>query len=230
MAVSATAWFDHLLLTILAEVFMKICKVDGCNREKSISNKYSKLCEIHRYNWYKYKSYERPIKKLTNGIFYICKVHGELTIEKTRKQKSSYNDNYYYKCKICRNEIERNRLNKTKYLTTPRKHIKHKLPEFIHEKHDKIHAYTILNRFKITALEYYEMLEKQNHVCKICKCPETMRKRNSNKPKMLAIDHCHSTNIIRGLLCHKCNVGLGSFKDSIEYLGSAIEYLKATNR
>lgn len=40
------------------------------------------------------------------------------------------------------------------------------------------------------------------------------------------IDHCHTTNTFRGLLCHQCNIGLGNFKDNPELLVKAIAYLK----
>jgi hypothetical protein len=42
----------------------------------------------------------------------------------------------------------------------------------------------------------------------------------------LAVDHCHTTGKIRGLLCSKCNPALGAFNDNIEILNSAIKYLK----
>lgn len=40
------------------------------------------------------------------------------------------------------------------------------------------------------------------------------------------VDHDHNTNKIRGLLCSRCNMGLGFFDDSIEGLTKAINYLK----
>lgn len=42
----------------------------------------------------------------------------------------------------------------------------------------------------------------------------------------LCIDHCHNTQIVRGILCTKCNTGLGMFDDNIEKLQAAIKYLK----
>lgn len=42
----------------------------------------------------------------------------------------------------------------------------------------------------------------------------------------LAVDHCHESGKVRGLLCSNCNNGLGRFKDNLEYLKNAIKYLK----
>lgn len=44
--------------------------------------------------------------------------------------------------------------------------------------------------------------------------------------KELDIDHCHETGIIRSLLCNRCNQALGLFKDDIESLKKAINYLE----
>ena len=162
---------------------------------------------------------------MTN-IVKICKIHGELDRDKTITNRMSSKGKEYLRCRECRNISERNRL-KSKYITTPKKHEKVKVPSFVkHE--DKPHAYTILHRFKMSPASYYEMLEKQNSLCAICKQPETQLKKKYNKVKMLSIDHCHSTGKIRGLLCHKCNTGLGSFQDSETILSSAINYLKAS--
>ena len=74
------------------------------------------------------------------------------------------------------------------------------------------------NDFGITIEKYEEMLKNQNGVCKICNNPE-------KKGKNLAVDHCHKTSIIRGLLCSNCNTGLGKFEDDVERLKNAINYL-----
>ncbi len=59
------------------------------------------------------------------------------------------------------------------------------------------------------------LFEVQHGKCAIC---------NKTK-KLLHVDHCHETGKVRGLLCYNCNNGLGRFKDNIEFLKTAINYL-----
>ena len=85
----------------------------------------------------------------------------------------------------------------------------------------------IRKRYGITEDQYYQMLKEQNGVCCICKLPNS----GGFRPKQrLAIDHDHNTKFVRGLLCQKCNRGLGLFNDSIERLKSAIKYLERANK
>jgi hypothetical protein len=43
----------------------------------------------------------------------------------------------------------------------------------------------------------------------------------------LCVDHCHKTHKIRGMLCQRCNKGLGLFKDDPELLEFAATYVRA---
>lgn len=69
---------------------------------------------------------------------------------------------------------------------------------------------------------YQQMILAQGNVCAICKLPETKRDSQRGKSCTLAVDHCHSTGKVRGLLCFRCNINLGwyeSMKDSfLSYL------------
>ena len=66
------------------------------------------------------------------------------------------------------------------------------------------------------------MAVAQDGRCAICrKIPTT----GPHKGK-LAVDHCHTSGKVRGLLCNICNVGLGHSEDSVERLQTAILYLQ----
>ncbi len=80
------------------------------------------------------------------------------------------------------------------------------------------------NMHGITIYEYDALLESQNSLCAICSQAETITNKNG-KRRALAIDHCHKSREIRGLLCTNCNKGLGHFMDSVDLLRLAIRYL-----
>lgn len=80
--------------------------------------------------------------------------------------------------------------------------------------------------FGITLEDFNNMLESQNSVCAICNCPESKVFKKTGKIVDMCVDHCHKTGKVRGLLCWGCNTSLGKFKDSIENLQNAINYLK----
>ena len=83
------------------------------------------------------------------------------------------------------------------------------------------------NKYGITVDNYYQMLENQNGGCGICgtKVPSA-RQRQYVTQEMFFVDHCHSTGKVRGLLCGKCNRGLGYFEDEPERLEEAANYLR----
>lgn len=84
----------------------------------------------------------------------------------------------------------------------------------------------VCRRLHTTPELYYEMQKKQDNKCAICNLEETRQSRTKGKICQLAIDHCHETGKIRALLCHSCNVAIGSFKDDIQLLKNAISYLE----
>ena len=79
--------------------------------------------------------------------------------------------------------------------------------------------------YGIGYLDVLYLLEKQNYLCAICK--EVGFKMHEGVKSPLNVDHCHSTGIVRGLLCHNCNRALGLLKDDKERLLAAISYLES---
>lgn len=84
--------------------------------------------------------------------------------------------------------------------------------------------YHLKKSYNLSLEDYRSILESQNGVCVICGKEETLKLRGVTKP--LHVDHNHRTGKVRGLLCNECNSGLGRFKDNIELLQSAIQYLR----
>lgn len=80
-------------------------------------------------------------------------------------------------------------------------------------------------KYGITLEWYREQLSKQSNVCAICKQPEKAVIRG--KVISMPVDHCHKTGKPRGLLCTKCNRGLGLFSDNVDVLKAAIQYLNS---
>lgn len=75
--------------------------------------------------------------------------------------------------------------------------------------------------YGITQSQYDEMLISQNGVCAICNMSN-----NEKRDRALSVDHDHKTGKVRGLLCQRCNIGLGKFQDDIWIMELAILYLK----
>jgi len=75
-------------------------------------------------------------------------------------------------------------------------------------------------RYGLTKDQYEELLLKHLGKCAICKTDPLQ-----TGGKRLAIDHCHETGKIRGLLCASCNRAIGMLKDNTDVLKKAIQYL-----
>jgi hypothetical protein len=163
-----------------------------------------------------------------------------MTLEKQcNKCLSVKTDNYFHKDKskkdglhtICKECQQQNKIaNKENARETRKKYEKAKATEIKeywktynsnpHLK-QKLKEKHLLNTYNIS-LEDLEILKKaQKYSCAICGTHEQDCSR-----KTLFVDHCHSTNKIRGLLCSQCNSALGLLYDDESLLEKAITYLK----
>jgi hypothetical protein len=77
-------------------------------------------------------------------------------------------------------------------------------------------------RYGITPERYQELLKQQNYRCGICGIHE-----DEVSQRSLCVDHCHNSNQVRGLLCDKCNRGIGAFNDDPELISKAAEFIDA---
>lgn len=82
-----------------------------------------------------------------------------------------------------------------------------------------------LRNYGIPFEEAQALLDSQGGGCAICNKELTLDNRGKPAAEHSAIDHCHSTGKVRGILCMHCNQGLGKFFDDPALLRKAAEYL-----
>ena len=63
----------------------------------------------------------------------------------------------------------------------------------------------LLRNYGLDSVDYDEMLRRQGYACAICKV--------SSDAQKLVVDHCHRTKHVRGLLCTRCNLALGTLEN-----------------
>lgn len=134
------------------------------------------------------------------------------TILNCRKCNQDKPENHFYTngngkkrnhCIECHNKVSKEAANKRKKHTAERARV-----------------YELKEKYGLSVTDYNILLLNQNGCCKICE----NHQRTFNTP--LVVDHCHSTGVVRGLLCDYCNKGLGFFKDSYVTLLAAASYIK----
>jgi hypothetical protein len=84
---------------------------------------------------------------------------------------------------------------------------------------------SLKRRYGISFDDYKSLLEKQDYRCAICKTEDMKTART----EWFAVDHCHESGKVRGLLCNNCNRGVGLLQDSVEILENAINYLNVSD-
>lgn len=132
----------------------------------------------------------------------VCRTCAELKPISAYYRAPANKTGYNYECKVCVLE----------YQAMARRRFKEKYP-------NRMRELRLRSQYGLEIGGYDRLFEEQNGVCAICYRPPT-----PGRP--LSVDHCHDTGMVRGLLCTKCNTGLGIFADSAEVVAGALEYLR----
>lgn len=90
---------------------------------------------------------------------------------------------------------------------------------------DRFRGYHYKHRYGVTAEQVREMHAAQGGCCAICKDPAPIT--GAKRTALAAVDHCHTTMKVRGLLCRNCNLMIGNAKDMPQVLRAAANYLEA---
>lgn len=86
----------------------------------------------------------------------------------------------------------------------------------------KFRAYRLKQKFGISVEEYDRLLSEQGGVCAICG--------GTDNNKRLAVDHCHKTNIVRALLCGRCNPAVGFLLEDVSLATKVLAYIEKHQR
>lgn len=176
------------------------CRIDGCNN-KAFGHG---LCSKHYNRQRRHGSTAKPLKRrgrlIQEGKSYCPKCDSVKEIGEFLKDTHTKYGISIY-CAACHQEKA-----KARYRTNP----------------DYYKDADLRKKFGMSLEQYRELERKQDYRCALC--------RKEPGSKKLAVDHDHKTGENRGLLCDRCNLGLGWFADSIELLEAAIQYLKTHNQ
>jgi hypothetical protein len=85
-------------------------------------------------------------------------------------------------------------------------------------------SYRLKSEYGLSELRYQRLAKTQGWLCLICDDKPDVR------GEKLVIDHDHSTGEVRGLICRRCNTGLGYFRDNANFLRHAVHYLNPAKR
>lgn len=160
------------------------------------------------------KCKQKPVSEMTERICTTCKLVKSISEFRIRtritpKPRST--------CKKCES-IQKREANLKKPGFTNAVEIR-KWEKDNPEKHAKSKIRTKVRRINLLHnLEQIENKLTNQRLCEICNQPPSTN-------EVLSIDHCHTSGKFRGLICNPCNLALGLFRDNIDTLKNAIEYL-----
>lgn len=142
---------------------------------------------------------------------FVVKTCNTCHIEKANKYFGVNNampDNLSNKCKQCTSVARRkNRDDNPEVYKKQWQRNKYSKPEYAENRR-------LLAAYGITSIVKNFLIRKTNGSCEIC-----------GDNTKLVVDHDHDNSFVRGMLCSKCNRGIGHFDDNIELLQKAIDYL-----
>ena len=145
-----------------------------------------------------------------------CKKCGESKSDEEFYKESRVKDGLQARCKDCCKSDAR-----AVFVANPepyRRRSRDKPPE--ERRADRLRL-----KYGLTLEDYDKLLLQQEGKCAICQTAQS----GHNMTDELLVDHCHTTNKVRGLLCCSCNLMIGKSQDNPDVLKAAAAYLEINN-
>lgn len=172
---------------------------------------------------------------------FLCKTCN-IVLDETKFSIRNDSNKYRTNCNKCRSKLEGTRYHSVlktsciykckvdEYIKTHKDIKKIKDKDYRIKNSDKV-KYTsrmghLRRKYGISLEVYSNMLNEQKNCCKICNLPETSKNPKTGEINTLAVDHCHITGIVRGLLCFRCNTNLGIFENNKDIFDKYLENYK----
>ncbi len=191
-------------MVVIQKMKCKNCFKEFDRKPSDIRRGRTKFCSMECSQEYKSSSSKKHAESVLKAGKKQCKMCGKTRLLKFFPKSKKSATGYFSYCINCRRDVNRN--------SDVKRSKGCKRKDFSRRAYLK-------RTYAITQEEYDEMWKKQGCKCAICGSSDTTK-------KLPAIDHCHNTGKIRGILCENCNRGLGMFHDDIGKMQSAIDYLK----
>jgi hypothetical protein len=116
-----------------------------------------------------------------------------------------------YMCKECENKTAKERY-----------HQKYKHNE---EAPKKTYINKLKREYNLTEEDFLILWNNTKGRCGICNTEMWSVLVENSKGRIASVDNCHDTGVVRVIICHKCNGGLGQFDDKVDFLKKAVKYL-----
>lgn len=100
--------------------------------------------------------------------------------------------------------------------------LRDKIYEDCFSQREKSTSCELWRNYRISLKEWRSLWKEQQGKCRCCS-----KQLDPNPSRFTVVDHNHKTKKIRGIVCNRCNHGIGIFKDSVPYLQKAVQYLQS---
>lgn len=159
-------------------------------------------------------------KSGTRRVYYINCVDCGTEVKKYDKYRA---ENSYHRCITCFNKFKFSKeVEKVSHKICKKCNQDLPIEKFFVRKsgHHRLECIKCINLhpYKINKTDYDNLCIKQDNKCDIC-----------GDITKLVVDHCHQSGKVRSLLCTHCNAGLGNFKENIDFLYKAMDYIRKYN-